>query len=96
MAPPFVNIAEMDAARSVDNDSGVGLKNRASHCDFTSIYMKIVIRTLKKIYSTDRVSNFVERLMYLVTINLFGPEFESENRFQHMGRLRELVYGICW
>ena len=50
MAQSFVNcsgvlIAEMDATRNVDNDSGVGHKNRASHCDFTSIYMKFFIRS---------------------------------------------------
>ena len=46
MAQSFVNcsgvlIAEMDATRSVDNDSGVGHKNRASQCDFICIYVKI-------------------------------------------------------
>ena len=46
MAQSFVNcsgvlIVEMDATRSVDNDSGVGHKKRASHCDFICIYMKI-------------------------------------------------------
>ena len=45
MAQSFVNcsgvlIAEMDATRSVDNDSGVGHKNRASHCDFTCLFIK--------------------------------------------------------
>ena len=45
MAQSFVNcsgvlIAEMDATRSVDNDSGVGHKKRASHCDFIYFYMK--------------------------------------------------------
>ena len=42
---PFVKllkvlIAEMDATRSVDNDSGVGHKKRASQCDFIHVYMK--------------------------------------------------------
>ena len=32
--------AEMDATRSVDNDSGVGYKNRASQCGFIWFYMK--------------------------------------------------------
>ena len=45
MAQSFVNcsgvlIAEMDATRSVDNDSGVGHKKRASQCDFIHVYMK--------------------------------------------------------
>ena len=45
MAQPFVNcsgvlISEMDATRSVDNDSGVGHKNRASQCDFIYFYTK--------------------------------------------------------
>ena len=67
MAQSFVNcsgvlIAEMDATRSVDNDSGVGHKNRASHCDFTYFYINIEIRTQ---FFRDRVSNFVERLMCL-------------------------------
>ena len=35
-----VLIAEMNSSRSVDNDSGVGNKKRASHCDFICIYMK--------------------------------------------------------
>ena len=53
MAQSFLNcsgvlIAEMDATRSVDNDSGVGHKNRASHCDVMYFYMEIVIRSLKK------------------------------------------------
>ena len=53
MGQSFVNcsrvlIAEVDATRSVDNDSGVGHKTRASHCDFTSVYMKMLIRTQKK------------------------------------------------
>ena len=37
---PMVLIAEMNATRSVDNDSGVGHKNCASHCDFIYIYIK--------------------------------------------------------
>ena len=46
MTQSFVNcsgvlIAEMDATRSVDNDSGVGHKKRASQCDFIHVYMKI-------------------------------------------------------
>ena len=45
MAQSFLNcsgilIAEMDATRSVDNDSGVGHKKRASQCDFIYFYMK--------------------------------------------------------
>ena len=45
MAQSFLNcsgvlIAEMDATRSVDNDSGVGHKKRASQCDFICFYMK--------------------------------------------------------
>ena len=44
MTQSFVNcsgvlIAEMDATRSVDNDSGVGHKKRASQCDFIHVYM---------------------------------------------------------
>ena len=46
MAQSFLNcsgvlIAEMDATRSVDNDSGVGHKKRASKCDFILVYLKI-------------------------------------------------------
>ena len=57
MAQSFVNcsgvlIAEMDATRSVDNDSGVGHKKRASHSDFTYFYMKFEIRSKK--LSPDR------------------------------------------
>ena len=46
MTQSFVNcsgvlIAEMDATRSVDNDSGVGHKKRESQCDFIQVYMEI-------------------------------------------------------
>ena len=46
MAQSFLNcsgvlITEMDATRSVDNDSGVRHKKRASQCDFIHVYMEI-------------------------------------------------------
>ena len=68
-------IAEMDATRSVDNDSGVGHKNRASHCDFTYIYIKFEIRSPKKKplrIVRGCVSNFVERLMCSVLFTFWS------------------------
>ena len=35
-----VLVAEMDATRSVDNDSGIEHKKRASQSDFIHVYMK--------------------------------------------------------
>ena len=58
MTQSFVNcsgvlIAEMDAPGSVDNDSGVGHKKRASQCDFIQVYMKknVIFKVCQKMYT---------------------------------------------